>query len=386
MKSVEHDRIRCASTTPIFRGTANSPTAVCCFPNIARLNERSLIAGWTTGPTKGSADNTIWVSRSHDDGRTWSAPIEPFATSYRGAAGQLCAPKFTPLPDGRILAAMMWFDRSQHPDVPAYYDSETESILPVKTLYSLSNDGGASWSATWATDDQPYDDPMTITSPVLVLPDGTWACPFEVQKTWNAPRAWRHAAAIKFSRDHGRSWHPCVEVANDPSGRIRYYDQRVAIAPDGRRCVAVFWTFNAETQQDRNVTLSESHDGGRSWSPPRDTGIAGQGPYPIFLPDGRLLVAYVDRFGSQTIRVRLSADGGKTFDAGEATVYARARPTIQSGSPSTPTTAAEHIDAQLLWTFGLPCGVAVSSDAIALTYYAGDASATNIYLARMAIG
>ena len=81
-------------------------------------------------------------------------------------------------------------------------------------------------------------------------------------------------------------------------------------------------------------------------------GFADQPSRPAILPDGRVVLAWVDRFGSRSIRARLATDVEAPFDpASEVVIYQHA-----SGSPGgveISDTAGLLGDMQL-WSFGLP--------------------------------
>ena len=64
---------------------------------------------------------------------------------------------------------------------------------------------------------------------------------------------------------------------------------------------------------DTTVHLIRSTDRGQSWTKPWDTEIQGQITQPVYLPDGRLLLIWVDRFGTRSIRAAISTDHGQTF-------------------------------------------------------------------------
>src|SRR5262245_45290033 len=129
---------------------------------------------------------------------------------------------------------------------------------------------------------------------------------------------------LKFSDDGGLTWRRPVTVAHDPTLRIRYWDQRHAVAPDGT-LVAGLWAYDAVAGTELNFHLTESSDGGRTWTPPRDSGSPLQQPYPVFLPDGRMVVLCIDRYRSRTIRALISHDRGRTFEPAQLVVHQQTR-------------------------------------------------------------
>ncbi len=363
--------------TTIYRGQPNTDRANCCFPAIARLANGTLLATWRVGTHKDSDDGTLMLARSHDGGLTWSDanrfPLGPYANK----SGEVHYGPITSLSRRHILAALMWVDRSI-PNLPLF-NPQTEGLLPITTVVCESRDGGESWHSHRELDPAPYYSPMPITGPVLDLHDGRIACQFEVNKTYDDPGPWRHAAAWKISADEGHTWPESVEIANDPTGRLMYWDARYCIAR-AELCVATFWTYDRVDQQDANIHLSISTDGGRSWSVPKDTGVAGQICQPIILANGQLMLVYVDRFSSQSIRAAISDDQGDSF-GDEVVVYQHLSSSLDSAGASL---TADYLQAMNLWTFGRVEGIVSADDLVSLVYYAGTSDQTSIYFAQIA--
>jgi hypothetical protein len=362
----------------IFAGKGGESTANSCFPSVTRLADGSLLASWRLGSHKDSADGRIVLSRLPLGHRLWSAAEELESGPWQQQPGELHYAPLTLLGDNHLLAALMWVDRSD--PMRPFFNPSTEGLLPLQTWFCQSRDGGRSWGDYRRLDDGFYDGPLAITGPVLCLPDGRLACPFEVNKSYNDTRPWRHAAAWKLSRDGGRSWPQCVEVANDPSGRLMYWDARYAVGPDGY-IIAAFWTYDRQSQRDLNVHLSESTDCGRTWSAPRDCGLVGQVCHPVLLGGNRLLLTYVDRFHARSIRCALSNDLGRTF-VSDFVVYQHPAARTDQGANSALTGYLQDME---LWTFGRVEALADNEGTVWIIYYAGDNRTTSIRYARLQI-
>jgi hypothetical protein len=124
-----------------------------------------------------------------------------------------------------------------------------------------------------------------------------------------------------FSRDAGKTWPEYSNASSDPDNRIFYWDQRPAILPDGR-ILDWFWTYDNTAAKYLNIHARESGDNGRTWSAMWDTGVAGQPAAPVMLADGRLAMVYVDRENAPVIKLRVSADGGRSWpQASEEALY-----------------------------------------------------------------
>lgn len=362
----------------LFAGGANTSAASSCFPAIARLPDGSLLASWRIGSQKDSADGQILLSRSGDGGDSWSQPEELPAGPWAADPGEVHYAPLTVLGHNHLLATLMWVDRSD-PTLPLF-NPTTEGLLPIRTWLCESRDGGRSWDDYRFMDGEPQGGPLAITGPVLVLDDGRLACQFEVNKPYEDTRPWRHAAAWKISSDGGYTWPDYVEVANDPIGRLMYWDARYVLGPKGYIVVA-FWTYDRQQQHDRTIHLSESHDGGRSWSAPRDCGLVGQVCHPVLLRDDRLLLVYVDRFHTRSIRAALSNDLGRSF-VRDVLVYQHPARQAEPGKESA---LAGYLQDMELWTFGRVEAIAGQDGMVWVVYYAGNAEATDIRWARLQV-
>lgn len=360
----------------VFAGAPGTNTASCCFPGIVRLPDGKLMCSWRAGSTKESADGKIWLAHSPDNGNQWNSWPLDVSDQDGEAAGEFHYGPLTVLDDGRLLITLMWTDRSD-PSLP-FFNPETEGLLPVRTIFAESTDGGRTWSQRRAMDAAPYHSPMPITGPVLRLPSGWLACCFEVNKHYADTRPWRHAAAMKLSSDGGITWPEAVEVANDPSGRLMFWDQRHSIFGD--RHVAMFWTYDRSANKDTNIHLSRSSGGGKTWTPPTDTGIVGQVAHPVHLRDGRLMVIYIDRFHTRSIRARLSEDDGRTFSDQVLIIHEQPRNSVDPGDTSQ---SADYLQDMQLWSFGRVDAVTDNTEDVWIVFYAGDSRATGIHWAHV---
>jgi len=360
----------------VFAGKPESNTASCCFPGIVRFPDGSLMCSWRTGSTKESPDGKIWLAHSSDSGKSWKHWPLHVSERFGDAPGEFHYGPLTILGDRRLLITLMWTDRSD-PSLP-FFNPQTEGLLPVRTIFAESTDGGHTWAHLRAMDTAPYQSPMPITGPVLKLPTGRLACCFEVNKHHADTRPWRHAAAMKISSDGGTTWPEAVEVANDPNNRLMFWDQRHSISGD--RHTAMFWTYDRTANKDANIHLSLSSDGGRSWTLPKDTGIVGQVAHPVLLSDGRLMVIYIDRFHTRSIRARLSNDYGNTFGEEELVVHQQPRNSADAGVESQ---SAEYLQDMQLWSFGRIDALADEQGDIWTVFYAGDSRSTGIHWAHI---
>jgi hypothetical protein len=358
----------------VFTGTAGARTASSCFPAIVQLPDGTLVVAWRVGSQKDSADGQILLSRSTDEGRSWSGPEALPAGPWAAEAGEIHYAALTVLGDNHLLAALMWLDRSD-PKRP-FFNPVTEGILPVRTWFCESHDGGRSWGDYRVMDAEPHM-PLTITGPVLLI-DNKLVCQVEVNKAYEDTQPWRQAAVWKTSHDGGYNWPEYTEVAKDPAGQVFYWDARYSVGVNGY-VMAALWVYDRKKKCDLPIHLCESYDGGRTWSAPRDAGLVGQLGYPVLLGGGRLLLPYVDRYRSPSIRAALSNDLGRTF-VEDIVLYRHQATQMDPGKGSA---TADYLQDMELWTFGRVDPILGIDGTVWLAYYAGTAQATNIHWARL---
>ncbi|MDE0336357.1 MAG: sialidase family protein [Caldilineaceae bacterium] len=377
----------------LSRGQPGTSRAILTFPTVISLDSGTLLATYRTGTTKDSDDESVEFVRSTDGGRTWSEPWKPVENpTLDGLYGSLRVIYMTELSPGHLLGASMWIDRTTWPG-GGLFNEETEGCLPMQILLADSNDDGQTWSP-WQLVPMPEEiGPPSLTAPVLMLADGSLALSIETNKHYEDATPWMqrvvfmhchsHQTASSSSGQDGKltvdpSWEEPVVAGEDPSGRIFNWDLRVGVAPDGR--IATFsWTYDTVTARYLNIHRRISTDSGRTWTDAKDLGFADQAARPAMLADGRVLLPYVDRFGSRSIRARLAPAIDAPFDpATEVVIYNQEQP---PGDPTEST--SETLSEMSLWTFGLPYAEALPDGTALVVYYAGTDEAMDVHWARI---
>ena len=219
--------------------------------------------------------------------------------------------------------------------------------------------------------------PASLTSPLLKLANGSLAMSIETNKEYLDSSPWMQRAVLFHSTDQGLSWSGPIMAAQDPTGRIFNWDMRCGVAPDGR--IATFtWTYDSHAAAYINIHRRISSDHGTSWSEPEDLGFADQAARPAFLVDGTLVLAYVDRFQSHSIRARRAPALDAPFDpASDTVIYAQGGGAEREGS------TGDLLTEMSVWNFGLPYAEALPDGDVMVVYYAGTQSALDIHWARL---
>lgn len=368
-------------TTVAVRGMAGTSRAVNTFPSLVTLSNRDVLLAYRTGSTKDGDDEIVEIRRSTDAGRSWGGPVAPFSGEWNGVRGSLKLAYLTELPGGKLLAAAMWVNRAVWPGKPLF-NAETEGCLPMAILVFESTDGGRNWGPVRQVPMPETVGPPSLTAPLLKLPDGRLAMSVESNKHYEDRSSWRQFVSYFHSADNGRNWVGPTVVSQDPTGRIFNWDQRAGVAPDGR-VVSFTWTYDSFTKNYVNIHRRTSADGGMSWTAPKDLGIADQAGRPAILPDGRLVLPWVDRFGSHSIRVRAARgiDAPLEADTEQELYRIEAAGKEESMGSSTGDLLAD----MGLWTFGLPFAERMPDGDVLVACYAGIGTRMDIRMSRLRV-
>jgi hypothetical protein len=353
----------------------------CAFTAVTRLHDGTLLVTCRRGSERESPDGHVCVFASTDEGTAWEERYDGFGrATWDGIPGEEKTLLITELAPGELLGASLWIDRSGPPR--PFVNPETQGLLPMRICHTTSRDGGRTWTdrRQVATGPHPGASP---TGPLLRLPDAL-AQPYEHWKEFDDPTPGRPAALLRLSHDGGATWPVFATVAADPTNRLYFWDQRLAVEPETGRLVAMFWTHDAVAGRDRDVHIAWGSRDGLHWTTPHGTGLPGQHCQPIPLGDGQLVAVYARRHDPSGIRAILSRDFGATWDAdSEVAVYTSDAGT-EPGSTSE-RAIGDYWDDMIAWRVGHPRGVRLPSGELFVVYYAGDNTIKSVRWARLAV-
>ena len=355
-------------------GVEGTDRAVGTFASVSVLPHGQLLACYRIGPRKDAETCVTELRRSSDGGRTWSDPVAPFSDRFNGVRGSLQVVYVTPL-DDRLIACTLWVDREAYPGQPLF-NVETEGCLPMKILVADSFDNAATWTP-WrevaVTEDV---GPPSLTNPVIVLPSGRLIVSIESNKPYLDTSKWMQHVVYCYSDDHGQTWILPRTVCEDPTGDVFHWDQRAAVGKNG--VLATFsWTYDKPANKYLSIRRHLSRDEGLTWTTD-ELGFSDQPSHPAVLADGRTVLAWVDRYGSRSIRARLASSIDAPFPPEtEVVLYEAEKP-----AASTSGTGEMLVD-MALWSFGLPYAEALPDGDAIVVYYAGTPTCMNVRWARL---
>ncbi len=380
-QSTAHRRLKIVDRGFVRQAVAGTPTATYTFPTLAVLSDGRALASFRHGLHKDSETETVELFESRDNGATWEQKPFFVPTVVNGVRGSAKGCHVTELEPGHLLAAIMWVDRATYPGHPLF-NPKTEGCLPMDVILADSYDFGETWSP-WRVVPMPAEiGPASITTSIMKLKDGSLGLSIETNKTYLDASKWYQRVVYFHSKDNGKTWGPPVNSGCDPTGRIFNWDQRAAVAPDGR--IATFaWTYDTTENKYLNIHRRVSADNGYTWSPPDDVGFADQAGHPSFLKDGSIVLPYVDRFYSQSIKARWAADAAAPFTQ-ESEVVIHQHQTNAAKSAHTGATTNTLVD-MAAWCYGLPYSERLPNGEVLVLYYAGTNEAMNACWARIAV-
>lgn len=277
------------------------------FPSVVRTATGELIAVYRQG--NGHVDSStsttnarIMLTRSTDDGQTWTTPIVAVDTPFDDRD-----PMITQVSSGDLL--LNYF----------VADWWTDPALPSRQTYVVrSADDGATWSAPVAVgggfgdqaapDSEGYRTGSNGTHGQIVeLPDGDLLLPVY----GSSPGHPRYSSGFVRSTDGGLTWASTPTIAaQDPS--VDFTEGQYVSLGTGE--VAALFRTNGTT-----AYLGRSGDGGATWSSPVPLGLPAYSAHLLKIAAGSVLLTYGDasgRFGPPRPTVaRLIEDPGGDWNA-----------------------------------------------------------------------
>jgi len=277
------------------------------FPGIVQLPDGDLVALFSIGQAFDAADTRAHVSRSTDNGHTWSPPVRLNTHEVEPEESESFKPLL--LADGSLLATGYVFVRPSA--LVPIVDPESFALLRLRNKASVSRDGGRTWSVPDYFDIE--GQPLELSGPCIQLASGRVigaTTPFHLGKD-------DHAGWIIASDDLGRTWRKLSEFYRAPAGNVSTWECRLCEMTPGRVAV-IFWAYDNAAGTNLNNHLAISEDGGETFGPVRDTGVRGQASSLMPLAGDKLLTIHAHREAPVGLVVRRVDVSGGGFRVEEA--------------------------------------------------------------------
>jgi len=241
-------------------------------PHVAWGAERTLVMAWPDEGAQGRRRYDVKLRRSPDGGVTWESPVvvtrdRPDGASYKprlfgdgeGRFWLLWIESRTDLPSALLLSRSEDNGRTWSPPQPV--GGGTHSIVgqslelsgrgrllltwhaqrsgplgtPPRVFAASSKDGGVTWSPPVEVDGLPPAAPTAAVaqSSALTAAGEAWV-------SWHDNRNGRNDVFVAHSPDGGLTWGPPFRLDADSPGTAESVFPRLAVSPDGT-VVAVVW-------------------------------------------------------------------------------------------------------------------------------------------------
>ncbi len=175
--------------------------------------------------------------------------------------------------------------------------SPEEKKADVGMWFLRSTDGGKTWSERLpAPCNSPHGPAQLADGRLLYVGKELWT---ENKRVG----AWE-------SKDDGLTWQHLSDLPVRPGESLTEYHEVHAVeAADGTIIVQI----RNHNKKPKDTLQTESKDGGKTWTEPREIGVTGYPTHLLRLKDGTLLMTYSFRQEPYGIRGKTSKDNGKTW-------------------------------------------------------------------------
>jgi hypothetical protein len=240
-------------------------------PSLVNLGGGEILCSFDLGEAVESLDYRTYISRSMDNGQTWDFEGPMLDDLVDGPATSTV--RTSRLSDGSLLGFGARFHR-EDPDA-GLTNRETLGLVPMDLILLRSPDNGNTWG-------RPENLSLPLAGPgfeichsILELPGGRLLAPTATWRGWNGENSSGEKAVVLISDDGGKSW-PEYGVTFDGTDAGMVHWEQSVVSLGGDDLLAVAWAHNPENGKNLPTPYSISHDGGKSFSKPRLTGLQGQ--------------------------------------------------------------------------------------------------------------
>jgi hypothetical protein len=256
-------------------------------PSLVRLDDGELLCSFDIGEAVEAVNYRTYVSRSRDGGETWTLQGPLFAeTMSRPTTSSV---RIRRLADGSLVGFGARFYRDDPEE--GLQNRATLGMVPMDVILLRSTDGGRSWSGPEVVTPPLVGPSFEVCHAIVELPDGRWLAPTATWRGWDGEAPSGIKAVALISHDRGRTWPEYGVTFDGGEAGIIHWEQSV-VPLGGDRLLAVAWAHDPETGRNLPTPYTISHDGGRTFAPPRPTGLHGQTCKALRLDDGRILCVY----------------------------------------------------------------------------------------------
>ena len=258
------------------------------WPDLVMLDDGELLCSVSLASAFESIDCRGALCRSRDNGQNWQLQGYYYEHPTDRTYSSTC--RVSKMSDGSLIGVGGLFDRS-NPEIGLSNPEAEFGFVDTYPFIVRSTDGGYSWTEPNIFETPFNGSPLEICSPIVECPDGHWLWPTSLWPMFDGACPYGMKAVALVSYDKGETWPEYVTIMDRFDEGIIHWEQKI-IRLDGKRMLSMCWTYDRTKNADLPISYAISEDGGRSFNPPKSTGILGQTCRPIYLGEGGILTAY----------------------------------------------------------------------------------------------
>lgn len=288
------------------------------LPGAQCLRDGEVLVAFRSGTDKFVTDDgAVMLVRSMDNGRTWSDPLALLAEPGWDCHG---SGRLVQL-DNETLLMLVGKARWLRDQIDTIDVLQTHATVhPAGTMPSTgrggetrreflchvirSRDGGHTWSGLGPSIKlfQAWTEPYARRA--VKLSDGRLMIGFHGSDRIDTPTC----SGVAFSQDSGETWADFVPIARAPE--IHFYEVELLKLASGAILALIRTNYPAPYDCYQSISFDE----GSTWTPPQRTGFSGHCPFLLSLNPSTILCAYRDLApGRPGVSVSVSHDDGRSW-------------------------------------------------------------------------
>lgn len=284
-------------------------------PSIVQLSSGELLAGFDLGEAIESLNYRTYLSRSSDEGESWSEPEPLFNDVVTRRSTH--SVRLSRISDGQLVA----FGGRYYRDDPneGIVNRANLGYVPMELILLRSNDNGKRWSPPQTIEPPLVGPAFETCHRIIELADGWWLAPTSTWRGWYGDEPHGMQAIALVSRDRGSTWPEWLRVIDQSQRGVISWEQGLTQLADGR-LLAVVWSFDERAGKSAPNRYAISDDG-TNFSAPLECGMQGETAKLLTLADGRVLCLFrrLDRPGLWGSIVHI--DGARWVQLAEAPLW-----------------------------------------------------------------